>query len=114
MTTIDVTPGKDGKAPTFKISGYDKTNLTQRVAEESDRPITYNSVCRWLKKLGMGKKPAQGYTEDHVTLLVTLGRHLLLHDTFQDALDATTTELETTESESENPGDDHETSADSN
>lgn len=92
MRTIDVTPGREPGRP----GGYDKVTLAHRVAEElvGTRPVSYQTVCRWLKKLKMDTKPPKGYDEDHVTLLKTIGQYLTFHDKFALAYAAAKAEIQ--------------------
>ena len=81
MVTIDVTLATATTPASYRVHGYNKTELHQRVEEELKgiRKVSYPTVCRWLIDLNLGLIPANGYTEDHVTILKTYGTYLILH-----------------------------------
>jgi hypothetical protein len=81
MVTIDVTLATATTPASYRVHGYNKTELHQRVEEELKglRAASYPTVCRWLVELNLGEIPLGGYTEDHVKILETYGKYLLVH-----------------------------------
>lgn len=102
MVTIDVTLATATTSASYRVHGFNKTELHQRVEEELKglRAASYPTVCRWLLELNLGEIPLGGYTEDHVKILKTYGKYLLVHSAARKAKQATLKELSPDETNS--------------